>query len=57
MYNWQAGLECGTCTMVLRHILAVIFSITFILTDGYAEKDPLQGLYARQIWIFTCEDA
>jgi hypothetical protein len=48
--------ECGTCMMVLRHILAVLckaFSEKSIITDEYVEE----GLHACQIWIlciFTC---
>jgi hypothetical protein len=52
--------ECGTCVMVLRHILAVlceIFSITAIMTDGQVVEDAQHGLHSPHIWIpwiFTC---
>jgi hypothetical protein len=45
--------------MVLLYILAVLcemFSIKFIMTDGYVEENPLHGLHDRQtwiLWIFT----
>jgi hypothetical protein len=35
MYHWQSEHECGTCMMVLWHILAVLcemFSVTPIMT-------------------------
>jgi hypothetical protein len=47
--------ECGTCMIVLRHILAVLremFWITSIVTDGQVEEVPLHGLFS----IFTCGD-
>jgi hypothetical protein len=62
MYHWESEQKCGTCAMVLRHILAVLcemFSVTRIMTDGYVEEDPLHGLHARRtsiLWIFTCGD-
>jgi hypothetical protein len=37
MYHWQSEHECGTCMMVLRHILAVLcelITMTPIVTDG-----------------------
>jgi hypothetical protein len=52
MYHWHSGHECGTCVMVLRHILAVLcemLSITPIMTDGNIEQKTLNGLHARHI--------
>jgi hypothetical protein len=37
MYHWQLEHECGTCMMVLQHILAVLcnmFLITSIMANG-----------------------
>jgi hypothetical protein len=37
MYHWQSEHKCGTCMMVLWHILAVLcemFSTTPIISDG-----------------------
>jgi hypothetical protein len=51
MYQWQSQHECGTCMMVLRHILAVLcemFSVTPVMTNGYVEEDPLYRLNARR---------
>jgi hypothetical protein len=36
IYHWQSEHKCGTCMIVLRHILVVpweMFSITPIMTD------------------------
>jgi hypothetical protein len=49
LYHWQSEQECGTCVMVLRHILAVLcemFSVTPIMADGEVQEDPLHGLHA-----------
>jgi hypothetical protein len=60
MYHWQSEHECGTCMMVLRHILAVLcemFSVTCIMSEGQVEEDPLRGLQDHPtwiLWIFTC---
>jgi hypothetical protein len=38
--NWQSENECGTCMMVLWHILALlceVLSVTRIVTDGYCD--------------------
>jgi hypothetical protein len=50
MYHWQSKHECGTCMMVLRHILALLcemFSLTNIMADGQVEEAPLHGLHAH----------
>jgi hypothetical protein len=61
IYHWKSQHECGTCMMVLRHILTVLcemFTITRIMTDGYVEENPLHSLHAPRriwiLWIFTC---
>jgi hypothetical protein len=44
--------ECGTCIIMIRHILAALcemFSITPIVTDGWVREDPLHDLHPRQI--------
>jgi hypothetical protein len=44
--------ECGTCMMVLRHILAVLcemFLVRRVMTEGQVHEDPLNGLHARQV--------
>jgi hypothetical protein len=40
LYHCQSEHECGTCMMVLRHILAALcemFSVTIIMTDGWMD--------------------
>jgi hypothetical protein len=44
MYHWQSGHQYGTCMMVLRHIRAAlceVFSVTAVMANWQAEKDPL----------------
>jgi hypothetical protein len=46
-HDLQSEHECGTCVMVLRHILAVLCDVSY------------HGLHARLtsiLWIFTCGD-
>jgi hypothetical protein len=52
MYHLQSEHECGTCMMVLQHILAVLckmFSITLAMGDGQVEQETMHGLHTRQI--------
>jgi hypothetical protein len=51
MYHWQSEHECGTCMMVLRHILAVLcemFSITPSRPlDRYRRTHCMASMLAR----------
>jgi hypothetical protein len=40
--------ECGTCMIVLRHILAALCEM-FSVTPIMVQEDPLHGLHAGQI--------
>jgi hypothetical protein len=54
MYHRQLEHECGSCMMVLRHVLAVLcemLSVTSLITDGQVEEASLHVLHALQILV------